>query len=74
MPAGAMAKLHSLRASNSAACLSFMIERTSMAVCCPVSACWETGVILLSIFIAGGKPAERKRSEPLRESRFRSRS
>src|SRR6185436_14412050 len=30
MPAGAMAKLHSLRASNSAACLSFMMARASM--------------------------------------------
>ena len=31
MPGGAIAKLHSLVASNSVACLSFMIERTSIA-------------------------------------------
>ena len=64
MPAGAMAKLHSLVASNSAACLSFMIERASIAVCCGVSAWLDTGVILPSIFIAGGKPAVMNRSEP----------
>ena len=33
MPDGAIAKLHSLVASNSAACLSFMIERASSCVC-----------------------------------------
>ena len=31
MPAGLIAKLHSFFASNSAACLSFMIARTSIA-------------------------------------------
>ena len=54
MVAGAMAKLHSLCASNSAACRSFITERTSIAVCCEVSGCCDTGVILPSIFIAGG--------------------
>jgi hypothetical protein len=34
MPGGEMAKLHSLVRSNSAACLSFMIERASASVCC----------------------------------------
>jgi UMF1 family MFS transporter len=38
MPAGLMAKLHSFFASNSAACLSFMIERASIEVCCGVAA------------------------------------
>ena len=64
MPAGLMAKLHSFFASNSAACLSFMIARASSRVCCGVSACVETGVILPSILIAGGKPAVMNRSEP----------
>src|SRR3990172_5614622 len=74
IPAGAMAKLHSLFASNSAACLSFMIERASSAVCCAVSAWFETGVILPSTFIAGGKPTVMKRSEPFFCSSSRSRS
>ncbi|MND05180.1 hypothetical protein D3C83_258180 [compost metagenome] len=54
MPAGLMAKLTSFFDSNSAACLSFMIERVSIAVCCGARPCCDTGVILLSIFIAGG--------------------
>jgi len=74
MPVGLMAKLHSFFASNSAACLSFMIARTSIAVCCAESACCDTGVILLSIFIAGGKPAVMKRSEPFFASSARRRS
>jgi hypothetical protein len=74
MPVGLMAKLHSFFASNSAACLSFMIARTSIAVCCAVSGVEDTGVILLSIFIAGGKPAVMNRSEPFFAIRARSRS
>ncbi len=74
MPAGLMAKLHSLEDSNSAACLSFMIARASIAVCWPVSGVCETGVILPSIFIAGGKLAVMKRSEPFLPTRARSRS
>jgi hypothetical protein len=74
IPAGLMAKFTSFFASNSAACLSFMIERASIAVCWPVSACCDTGVILPSIFIAGGKPAVMKRSEPFFPTRARSRS
>jgi len=74
MPAGLMAKLHSLVDSNSAACLSFMIERASIAVCCAVSAVCDTGVILPSTFIAGGKPAVMKRSEPFFATSARSRS
>ena len=34
MPPGLTAKLHSLVASNSAACLSFIIARAISAVCC----------------------------------------
>src|SRR3982751_6804262 len=64
MPGGAMAKLHSLLDSNSAACLSFITLRTSSIVCWGVSAVLDTGVILPSTLIAGGKPAVMKRSEP----------
>src|SRR6267378_1205395 len=74
MPAGLMAKLHSLVASNSAACRSFMIERARSTVCVGVSAWLETGVILPSILIAGGKPTVMKRSEALLDSISRSRS
>ena len=74
MPAGLMAKLHSFFASNSAACLSFITARHSIAVCCAVSACCDTGVILPSIFIAGGKPAVMNRSEPFLATSARSRS
>ena len=59
-----MAKLHSRVASNSAAWRSFMIARASSAVCCEFSIWLETGVILPSTLIAGGKPAVMKRSEP----------
>src|ERR1039458_8930660 len=74
MPAGAMAKLHSLVASNSAACLSFIIARTRSAVCWPVSFWSMTGVILPSSFIAGGKSAVINRSDPFLLSISRSRS
>ena len=74
MPCGATAKLHSLVRSNSAACLSFMIERVSASVCWPVSGCGETLVTLPSTLIAGGKSAVRNRSEPLRDTISRSRS
>ena len=70
----AMAKLHSFVASNSAACLSVMIDRASSCVCTGDRLCWETGVTLPSTFIAGGKPAVMNRSEPLRAMRARSRS
>src|SRR5688572_10839644 len=64
MPPGLIAKLHSLVASNSCACLSFIIARVSSDVCCMVS-CWlATGVILPSSLMAGGKPAVMKRSDP----------
>src|SRR5687767_1705496 len=64
MPPGLMAKLHSLVASNSCACLSFIIARASSDVCCMLS-CWlATGVILPSSLMAGGKPAVMKRSDP----------
>mgnify|MGYP006200285421 CR=1 FL=1 len=74
MPVGLMAKLHSLVDSNSAACLSFITARTSIEVCCAESACCDTGVILPSIFIAGGKPAVMNRSEPFLATSARSRS
>src|SRR5689334_21519306 len=73
-PEGEMAKLHSLVASNSAACLSVMIERASSCVWIGDRLCCDTGVTLPSTFIAGGKPAVMKRSEPLRAMRARSRS
>src|SRR4051812_23024783 len=71
---GEIAKLHSFVASNSAACLSVMIERASSCVCIGERLSWETGVTFPSTFIAGGKPAVMKRSEPLRAMRARSRS
>src|SRR5437773_11023300 len=74
MPCGEIAKLHSLVRSNSAACLSFMMERHSAIVCWPVSGCGETLVTLPSTLIAGGKSAVRNRSEPLRDTIRRSRS
>src|SRR5688500_4892796 len=74
MPDGLMAKLHSFVASNSAACLSVMIERASSCVCTGERLCCDTGVTLPSTFIAGGKPAVMKRSEPLRAMSARSRS
>src|SRR5262245_55771032 len=63
IPPGLMAKLHSLVASNSPACLSFIIARVSSAVCCGVSAWLATGVILPSSLIAGGKPEVMNRSD-----------
>src|SRR6185437_13527290 len=74
MPLGLIAKLHSLVASNSAACLSVMIERASSWVWIGDRLCCETGVTLPSTFMAGGKPAVMKRSEPLRAMSARSRS
>ena len=64
MPEGEMAKLHSLVDSNSAACRSFMIERARSAVCCGVNVWLDTGVILPSTLIAGGKLAVMNKSEP----------
>src|SRR5664279_1428925 len=74
IPCGATAKLHSFVLSNSAACLSFMIERVSASVCWPVSGWGETLVTLPSTLIAGGKSAVRNRSEPWRDTISRSRS
>src|SRR6266850_1510009 len=74
MPAGLIAKLHSLLDSNSAACLSFMIERARSTVGAGVSGWFETGVILPSILIAGGKPTVTKRSEAFLVTISRSRS
>ena len=64
MPGGLIAKLHSFVPSNSAACLSFITLRTSSIVCCGDSCVFDTGVILPSTLIAGGKSAVMKRSEP----------
>src|SRR5690348_9742652 len=64
MPGGAIAKLHSFVDSNSAACLSFITLRTSSIVCCGDSIVFDTGAILPSTLIAGGKPDVTKRSEP----------
>src|SRR5262245_29416010 len=60
-----MEKLHSLVASNSFVCRSFMIERTSTLLCSGVRGRSPTGVILPSTLSAGGKPAVMNRSEPL---------
>jgi len=64
MPVGLMAKLHSRVDSNSAAWRSFMIARTSSAVCCAVSGWFDTGVTRPSTLNAGGNSAVRNRSEP----------
>ena len=61
---GLMAKLASLVSSNEAVCLSFMMERARSMVWAAVSTCDDTGVILPSILMAGGKPAVMNRSEP----------
>ncbi len=74
MPPGLTAKLHSFVASNSAACLSFIIARAISAVCWGVSGWFATGEILPSILIAGGKPAVMKRSEALFATMARSKS
>src|SRR5690348_9311550 len=74
MPGGLIAKLHSLVDSNSAACLSFITLRVSSIVCCGESGVFDTGMILPSTLIAGGKPAVMKRSEPFCLTRRSSRS
>src|SRR5258708_35055006 len=51
-----------------------MIERARSTVCAGLSGWFETGVILPSILIAGGKPTVMKRSEPFFVSISRSRS
>ena len=58
------AKLHSWLTSNSAICRSFMMARTSPSAWVALSGCCETGVILPSTLIAGGKSAVMNRSEP----------
>src|SRR5947209_5151973 len=63
MPAGAIAKLHSLVASNSRVCRSFMMARTSVADCSADSARSLCGRISPSILMAGGKPAVMNRSD-----------
>ena len=50
-------------------CLSFMIERTSTALCSGVSTRSDCGRISPSILMAGGKPEVMNRSEPLRSTR-----
>jgi hypothetical protein len=74
IPGGAIAKLASLLASNSRVWRSFMIERTSTALCSGDSALSVCGRTSPSILIAGGKPAVMNRSEPLRSTMRRSRS
>src|SRR5450830_146577 len=61
---GLMAKLASLLSSKPAVCLSFMMDRARSAVWAAVRGWLDTGVILPSILMAGGKPAVMKRSEP----------
>src|SRR6185295_8496108 len=56
-------KLTSFEFSNSAACLSFMIERASSIVCVGLSVVFDTGVIRPSTLIAGGKLAVMNRSD-----------
>src|SRR5688572_1208394 len=68
MPAGAIAKLHSLVESKSRVCLSFMMERTSTAACSGVNTRSDCGRISPSTLMAGGKPAVMNRSEPLRST------
>ena len=65
MPGGAIAKLHSLVRSNSAALL-VVHDRTRQRhrVLARQAAACETLVTLPSIFIAGGNSAVRNRSEP----------
>jgi len=66
IPAGEIAKLHSLVRSNSATCLSLMIERVSAMVCVADKGWAETLVTLPSTLIAGGKSAVMNKSLPLR--------
>ena len=61
-----MAKLPSLVRSNSATCLSFMMERASARVCSALSGWGETLVMRPSTLMAGGKSAVMNRSLPLR--------
>ena len=65
-PPGEMAKLHSLVRSNSAVCLSFMIERASAMVCALDSGWGDTLVMRPSTLMAGGNSAVMNRSLPLR--------
>src|SRR5688572_3984200 len=74
MPGGAIAKFASLLASNSRVWRSFMIERTSTALCSGVSTLSVCGRTSPSILIAGGKPLVMNRSDPLRSTMRRSRS
>ena len=74
MPGGAIAKFASLVASNSRVWRSFMMERTSTALCSGASALSVCGRTSPSILIAGGKPEVMNRSEPLRSTMRRSRS
>jgi hypothetical protein len=74
MPGGAIAKLHSRVESNSLVWRSFMIARTSSALCSGVSGWPVCGLISPSTLIAGGKPAVMNRSEPLRSTMRRRRS
>src|SRR5512139_4244931 len=69
-----MAKLDSLVASKSFHCRSFMIERASSLVWAGVRLWFDTGVILPSTLIAGGKPAVMKRSDAFFASIRRNRS
>src|SRR5512139_815463 len=71
---GLMAKLDSLLASKSFHCRSFMIERASSLVWAGVRLWFDTGVILPSTLIAGGKPAVMKRSDAFFASIRRNRS
>src|SRR5262245_32045642 len=74
MPGGAIAKLHSVVASNSLVWRSFMIARTSSAACSGVSGWLVCARISPSTFMAGAKPDVMNRSEPLRSTMRRSRS
>src|SRR5215472_5572156 len=74
MPGGAIAKLHSLVASNSLVWRSFMMARTSVADCSEVSARSDWGRISPSTLMAGGKPAVMKRSDAFFSVTRRSRS
>ena len=74
MAAGAIAKLLSLVRSNSAICLSFMMERASAMVCAAFSGCGDTLVTLPSTLIAGGNSAVMNKSLPLRLTIILSRS
>ena len=66
MPAGEMAKLHSLVRSKSATCLSLMMARASVSVWVGVNGCGDTFVTLPSTLMAGGNSAVMNKSLPLR--------